>query len=190
MYKVSNHAALRYSERIMNKDSNYDINKFTAENTDKINTDINKLIEYGTMIFSGKQSQKDGKGKVLDVYLKDTWIILVDSPATIVVTLFKVDLGCGDDFNMQYINKMMDKINQSKEHLNQVKSDVEQESKMYKDLMSENICQINEFKSMIKNLEELNSSYQSIIQNNCVKTSQAEREVADIVNSLVGKKEF
>jgi hypothetical protein len=43
---------------------------------------------------------------------------------------------------------------------------------------------------MIKNLEILNDAYKSIIDNNTVKVAQANREVAEVINTLVNKREF
>lgn len=189
-YKISKHAMERYSQRLLNKDNMVDVNKFIKENEEKIKTDLNKMVSYGECIFIGQQSQRDGKGKVLNVYLKDQWIILVDTSNETVVTLFKIDLGCGDDFNLQYIDKMMDRINQSKTNLENARIEVEKESASYKEIMDDALCQINTYKAMIKNLEEMYNGYQTIINNNTVKVSQANREVADLINILIGKKEF
>ena len=54
------------------------------------------------MIYTGKQSTRDGKGNVIDVYLKNTWVILVDGKSEVVVTLYKIDLGLDDEFNKTY----------------------------------------------------------------------------------------
>ena len=189
-YKISKHAKERYAERIMNKEDKGDINRFIAANEEKIKTDIEKLIHYGECIFTGKQSQKDGKGNVLDVYLNGTWVILVDNKSEVVVTLYKIDLGLDEDFNKAYISKMMDKLNAKKEILEEVKLSVHQESEMYHGLIDDAEAQIKEYKTMIKNLEELCKGYQIIIDNNAVKTSQANREVSDVVNTLIGKREF
>ena len=40
------------------------------------------------MIYTGRQSQKDGKGNVLDVYLKDAWVVLVDNKSEIEAIYF------------------------------------------------------------------------------------------------------
>ena len=189
-YKISKHCKERYAERLLNKDNANDINRFIVENEDKIKTDINKLISYGECIYVGKQSQKDGKGNVLNVYLKDTWVILVDIKAEVVITLYKIDLGCGDEFNLQYISKIMEKLNKCNENLMQTKLEVETETVMYKEMIDDAQAQINEYKSMIKNLEEMSAGYQSIIDNNRVKVSQANMEVANVVNTLIGKREF
>ena len=189
-YKISEHCKQRYTERLLNKDNANDINLFIQENQEKIKKDINKLISYGDCIYIGKQSQKDGKGKVINVYLKDTWCILVDVVAGIVVTVYKIDLGCGDEFNLQYISKMMEKLNQNKENLVSTQLEVEAEAITYKQLIDDAQAQINQYKSMIKNLEEMCNGYQTIIENNRVKVSQANMEVVDVLNTLIGKKEF
>lgn len=189
-YKISKHAKERYAERIMNKEDMGDINRFIAGNEEKIKMDINKLIHYGEMIYTGKQSTRDGKGNVIDVYLKNTWVILVDGKSEVVVTLYKIDLGLDDEFNKTYISKMMEKLNKSKEALDIVQSEVQVESDMYKEYIDDAETQIKEYKAMIKNLEELCEGYQTIIDNNVVKVSQAKKEVTDTINTLIGKREF
>lgn len=190
-YNISNHAKQRYSERIMGKDTNYDINKFILEHEQKIQEDINKMVEFGELIYSGRQSQKDGKGNIIDVYLNGCWVVLVDSKnKNTVITLYKIDLGLDDEFNKTYISKMIEKLNTYKDILNDVQEKVQNESSMYKEMISDAESQIKEYRIMIKNLEDLCVGYKSIIDNNIVKVTQANRDVADVLNALIGKKEF
>ena len=190
LYNVSKHATQRYAERMAGKDNEVEINRYASMNEEKIKTDINKLICYGNLIYTGKQSHKDGKGNTIDVYLKDCWVILVDNKQRQVVTLYKIDLGLGDEFNNSYVTKMMEMLNEKKAKLEDVKVQVYSESNMYTDLMNDIEAQIKEYKGMIKNLEELSASYKTIIDNNIVKVSQANKEVAAVMNKLVNKKEF
>lgn len=190
MFNISLHCQQRYAERIMDKNTTYDVNRFIVEHEEKIKTDINKMIEFGNIIYTGRQSQKTGKGNVVDVYLKDLWVILVDKKDKKVITLYKIDLGLDDDFNKAYVSKMIDKLNQSKENLEAAQRQVQEESDMYKKMIEESESQIREYKSMINNLEELCSGYQTIIDNNQVKVTQVKMEVTDIMNTLIGKKEF
>ena len=127
---------------------------------------------------------------MLDVYLKNTWCLLVDKPSKVIVTVYRIDLGCGEDFNIQYINKMMEKLNESEDKLLSINIEVEAESAMYREMIAQSKSQINEYKSMIKQMEELCNGYQTIIDNNIVKVSQANREVAEIINTLISKREF
>lgn len=189
-YLISKHAQERYAERIMGKDEKIDVNRFILDNKDKIRTDVNKMIDYGELIYRGKSVSKNSKNSVLDVYLKDCWVVLADKGSELVVTLFKIDLELGDEFNKEYISKMMEKLVSAKERLEEVKLEVLNESNMYSEMISDAETQIKEYKSMIKNLEELCGGYKTIIDNNHVRETQANRDVADIVNSFIGKKEF
>ena len=189
MYNISKHAQERYAERIMGKED-VDINRFVTLNEDKIKTDINKLISYGDCIYTGKQSQKDGKGSVVDVFLKDTWVVLADSRTKNVITLYKIDLGLDDEFNKAYVSKMVEKLNTFKESLERTKTQVGIETLAYREMINDAEMQIKEYKSMIKNLEELCEGYKLIIDGNNVKIAQANKDVADVINTLINKREF
>lgn len=189
-YKISSHCQQRYAERIMGKEEKTDAARFVSLNEDKIKTDINKMIEYGNCIYSGRQSQKDGKGKVIDVYVQDTWVLLVDERERVVVTLYKIDLGLGDEFNNTYVTKMLDKLNSTKATLEDIQKQVQEESDMYRKMIDEADTHIKERRSEIKNLEELSEAYKIIINNNCVKVAQANKDVTDVLNKLIEKKVF
>lgn len=188
-YTISKHAKERYAERIMGKED-VDINRFITLNEEKIQTDINKLISYGELIYQGKQTQKDGKTNIIDVFLKDCWVVLVDSRSHNVITLYKIDLKLDEEFNKVYVSKMTEKLNTQKEILDSVQQQVQTESNTYKEMIVDAENQIKEYRTMIKNLEELCVGYRTIIDNNNVKIAQADRDVADVVNAMIGRREF
>lgn len=189
-YKISSHCQQRYAERIMGKEEKADVARFVSLNEDKIKTDINKMIEYGNCIYSGRQSQKDGKGKVIDVYVQDTWVLLVDEREKVVVTLYRIDLGLGDEFNNTYVAKMLEKLNSTKAILEDVQKQVQEESDMYRQMINDAEIQIKERRAEIRNLEELSTAYKIIIDNNSIKVGRAEKDVADVLNKLIEKKVF
>lgn len=189
-FTVSKHAKERYAERIMNKEDLWDINYFVNQNEEKIIKDITKMLEYGEVIYSGKQKDNKGRENIVDVYRKDCWILLVDKCTKNVITLYKVDLGCGDDFNVEYVTRMVEKIHTAMDNVSKVQMEVLNESNMYREMIAKNNEQIAEYRTYIKNLEVLNESYKQIIDNNVVKNSQANKELAEHVNTLIGKKEF
>lgn len=188
-YNISAHAKQRYAERIMGKEDT-DVNRFVTLNEEKIKTDINKLIQYGELIFTGKQTNKDNKSSMVDVFLKDCWVVIADSRAKNVITLYKIDLGLDDEFNKAYISKMMEKLNANKEVLESVRQQVQEESNTYREMIGDAETQIKEYRGMIKNLEELCIGYKTVIDNNHVKVAQANKDVVDVLNTLIGKKEF
>lgn len=189
MHTISKHAKERYAERIMGIDNVSDINRYVIENEEKITNDINKMIEYGENIFCGKQ-KREGKTSDISVFVKDLWVVLADTNKKHVITLYKVDLGLDDDFNKEYVRKMLDKLNIEKKSRDELNERLSSESDRYIEMINENISQINEYKAYIKNLEELNLSYKSIVQNNSVHKNIADKNVIKVVNDLIGKKEF
>ena len=189
-YAVSKHAKERYTERIMERATNNEIQTFVVQNEEKIIGDINKMIQYGELIYTGKQTQKDGRTYNVEVYLNGLWVIITDIKSKNVITLYKIDLGVDDEFNLEYVCRMMDKFNAAKENLEAVTLEVEKENDSYKTMIEQNVALINEYKSYIKNLEELNAGYKTIVDNNAVKIKMAGTEVTDVLNKLIGKKEF
>lgn len=189
-YTVSKHAKERYTERIMEKATSNEINTFLVQNEDKIINDINKMIQYGELIYTGKQTQKDGRTYNVEVFLNGLWVVITDIKSKNVITLYKIDLGVDEEFNQEYVNRMMNKFNAAKENLEYVTLEVEKENDSYKTMIEQNVSLINEYRGYIKNLEDLNSGYKTIIDNNTVKIKMADREVADVLNKLIGKKEF
>ena len=189
-YTVSKHAKERYAERIMERATNNEIQIFVVQNEDKIIGDINRMIQYGELIYTGKQTQKDGRTYNVEVYLNGLWVVITDIKSKNVITLYKIDLGVDDEFNLEYVHRMMDNFNAAKENLEAVTLEVERENDSYKTMIEQNIALINEYKSYIKNLEELNAGYKTIVDNNAVKIKMAGTEVTDVLNKLIGKKEF
>lgn len=189
-YTVSKHAKERYTERIMEKATANEINTFLVQNEDKIIGDINKMIQYGELIYIGKQVQKDGRSYNVEVFLNGLWVVITDVKSKNVITLYKIDLGVDEEFNLEYVNRMMDKFNTAKENLEFVIAEVNHENDSYRTMIEQNTNMINEYKGYIKNLEELNVGYKTILANNSVKIKRAETEMTDILNKLIGKKEF
>lgn len=189
MYVISKHARERYAERIMDKEHKADIARYVLENEEKIMTDINKMIEYGTVIYHGKQV-RDGKKCNIYVVMKDCWIVLCDYEKNTVVTLYKIDFGLDDEFTKLYISKMMEKLNAAKEKLNNEVVSMKQENADYALLIENNKNLINGYKAKINTINALNEAYEEVINNNSVLIDVAEEEVIEIVNQLIGKKEF
>ena len=85
---------------------------------------------------------------------------------------------------------MLEQLNIANRNLEETKRKVEEEAAMYKELICEATVQINEYKAMIKNLENLCEGYKMIMDNNIVKNTQAYKDVTEVINTLLSKKEF
>lgn len=187
--KVSNHAKERYSERIMDKDNKADMLVFIQKNEQKIKEDIFKMITYGELLYSGKPTVDYNKQPV-DIFLKDTWVVIVDIAKQNVITLYSIDLGLGDEFNKQYIEKLLEKLKQAKEHHEEALIGINTQIDTYNTIIKENVDQINEYRRIIKSLENQNQGYLEVIDNLRVENTAAERGVRDVIAVMTGKKVF
>ena len=187
--KISAHAKERYALRIMDKDSKADITVFISQHEQKIKEDIYKMIQYGTLLYSGKSVSEFNKQPV-DIFLNGTWVIIVDIAKSNVITLYSIDLGLGNEFNQEYIRKLMQKLNAAKEDYETVSIGIQTQSETYSSIIKENTEQINEYRRIIKSLEEQNQSYTDVIESLEVNKIIAEKDVRDIIATFIGKKVF
>ena len=187
--KVSTHAKERYAQRIKDKDDKSDMAVFIAQHEQKIKEDIIKMIQYGTLLYSGKSTCEFNKQPV-DIFLNGTWVIIVDVAKANVITLYSIDLGVGSEFNNTYIKMLLDKLNAAKEEYDTVVTGIMTQKETYSSILKENTDQINEYKQIINALEKQNQAYKDVIESLVADKIVAEKEVRDIIATMIGKKVF
>lgn len=186
LYTISQHAKERYSERIMQRENKGDVAKFVSEHDEKIKKDINKMIQYGTLIYDGPQLD----GRVAQVYIKDAWVVIADAPKKIVITLFKIDLGLDEAFNIDYVKRMVEKFSDAKKAMREEKEKIEKEAATYNDIVEENNRTIEEYRRAIKALEDQNDGYKKVIKGLNAGLIKLSNDVKTILNKLIGKRTF
>lgn len=189
-YTISKHCQERYAERIMDKEDKTDIASFIAVRIDKINEDINKMIEYGEKIFEGKSTNGDYNKNTVQIYIKDCWVIIVDPSKNNVITLFKVDLGLGDEFNKSYVEKLMLKLKGYRDKYSETCSEIDRRNTEFRNLIEENNQSIKEYQKLINSLKEQNESYQTLIQESETNKKMAETGIREVIGTLTSKKIF
>ena len=187
--KISAHARERYALRIMDKDSKADVAVFIEQHKQKIKEDIFKMIEYGTLLYSGRSVSEYNKQPV-NIFLNGTWVIIVDIAKENVVTLYSIDLGLGKDFNQEYINRLMQKLESAKTEYETVSLGIQTQAETYSSIIRDNTEQINEYKRIINTLEEQNQAYTDVIESLEADKIIAEKDVRDIIATFIGKKIF
>lgn len=188
--KFSNHAKERYAERIMDKETKLEVNVFIQEHEEKIKSDITKMIQYGTLLYSGKPTSDIYDRRPVDIYQNGLWIIIVDTGRNNVVTLYSIDLGVGDELNHEYVGKLLGMLNAAKQNYEEVKAEIELQANTYRDIIAQNESIIATYRKDIKELEKYNEDLRGVIEGLETRTTLADREVRDIVAKMIGKKIF
>jgi len=185
---ISKHAEERYAERIMSYDEKIDRSIFITQHKEKIEKDLNKMREFGELIYSGKSLKESNSN--IDIYLKDTWVLIVDKDKDLLVTVYKIDLQVGEDFTKEYISKVLDKLSEAKkEYQNSVK-DMDKQTQTYRELIAANDLEITNYRKMAKTLEEQNEAYKSLISQSINTKKILDEKVRETVKILTGGKNW
>ena len=190
-FTISQHAKERYAERIMNRDDKTSVVQYVNDNDLKITENINKMITYGKLIYSGKTMSTDKtNNSISDVYVKDLWIIIVDKVKKNVITLYKIDLKAGEDLDKMYMERMLGSIEKETEEWNALKINNGAIIDNTRLKIAENEEAITEYKKRIKSLEEQNETDKAYIVTLNQEIEMAESNIRDIVADLIGRKVF
>ena len=185
---ITSHAIRRYTERIMGKSSELEINKFIATNEEKIKSDIRNMMDHAEFLYYGKVGGKDNTP--VNVFLSGTWVLLLDVQKEVVITLYKINFNVGEEFNKEFVGRVKTKIKEDQEKLSHIKEGTAKRKTDYESIIAENKQTINEYKSIIKKLEKTNEDYQEIVNEINLEYTMAELDLRHDVETLVLKKEF
>ena len=123
VYTVSNHAKERYAERCKDRDSRLEITTYVAEHSQRIEEEINQMLRYGKRVYTGRT--EGGKDRVpKEVYVNGLWILLANAETRNVITLYRVDLGCGPDLDKLYVERMVQRLEEAEGHLDETRRKV------------------------------------------------------------------
>ena len=185
--QISQHAKERYAERIMNKTDKTEIAAYVNTHEEKIQTDISKMIEFGSKIYEGNTSNQTKTSYVV-VYLNGTWVVLVDPKQNKVITLYTVDLMVGKEFNDTYMTLIKDKIESLKNDISSTVNKLEGNNKDLKESIDE---EENEYKNLKKELnriqERMEVEKQMIESNNAAILAEKEK-MKTFINGFLKRK--
>ena len=193
-FMITQHCKERYAERIRGRDAKGDMAVYVAQNQQKIEDDINKMLEFGELIYVGILRDRTDEAlrdkKEVRVYLCGTWVLLTDKTNQKVITLYKIDFHLGEDFNKQYVSLKMNAINEAREHFNKVAQEYNDFKQQYRDIISECESKIAEYKSAISKLNNQKSAYEQLIDEGDLGIREATENLRQTVIELVCKQEF
>lgn len=189
MITISKHAKERYCERIKDKNDKRELVVYMLENNDRIEEEMQKLIEHSTLIYSGSSIHQFNKEPV-DIYMSGFWTLIVDKKKQNLITLFSVDLGVGKEMNEQYIGRLLETLEAEKKVYEEKKLEIDIQKKTYTELISENESIMAENRKVNKALDSQNQNYREIIESLQTNERLAEERIREIVAILIGKNVF
>lgn len=184
---ISEHARQRYAERIMKREDKVSVSAFVALHQEKIQKDLNKMVEYGEKVYSGK-TMKDASRET-EVYVKDFWILLVDKKKQSIITLYRVDLG-DDELDRLYMERCLSRIREAKGASELEKSVADTKIRELKELISDNETLISITQEKLKDLKDRNETMNAQIRDLKRGAEEADLSVMEAVAKLLNRPVF
>lgn len=183
-YTISQHAAERYAERALGYTTKTDQVKYANLRSTEIREFINKLCSYGECVFEGKIRNHNHT----KIYKNKNWIIVVDPNNNKVVTCYPLLFGVGEDFDIEYSNRLTERLNELVLKKTEIEDEVNAFKDNYLEIIKNNNTKINEYKKIINELIEQNKGYQTIVDNADSDIRKAESDIYNLIDAMTGKK--
>ena len=186
-YIITEHAKERYAERVADRESNCDIKQYVAYNEEKIISNINKMMEYAVFLVQGKF----GKGySPVRIFTCGLWVIFVDIEEPKVITLYKISLGVGDDFDKAYMERVLEAITVAKNAYEASVENTREEINGLNEYKNANLETIAQLRREIKDLETINDDIDKTIADYSAKNRILNRILGNEIERLITKRRF
>lgn len=183
-YTVSQHAAERFCEREWGYKTQTDKTKYANLRSTEIRNFLNKLCTYGECIFKGKIRQYNETM----VYKKDQWVVLVDPRNNKIITCYPIAFGVGEDYDIEYVNRMSVQLEDAVKNKQEIEVEITECKNNFEEKIKEIDSKINDYKSLINQLQEQKSGYEQIIKNSDSELKEAQIKIESIIESMTHKK--
>ena len=172
----------------MARDNPTDVAVFIRDHEDKIQNDIEKMLEYGTLLYEGPSS-KD-MNRPIGVTLNGSWVVIWDTKEFVVITLYCIDLGVGKDVNEAFIKNALAQIDEAKQYREEVAKRVARDFEEYQRLIDGWEGSLVEYKKRVKELEQYIAGGRQMLAAFSVDNKIADDNVREKVEILIGRQKF
>lgn len=182
------HILERFAERTMNKNGN-ELKQFVVQNEQQIKDKILKLYEYSEMFWYGKIKNHDFTYFLIN---RDGWIMVVDKDKKTLVTIYKVDLGLGTEFNKQYICEIKKYVEKELNEIINMKNECESmafKGKQEIDTLRENIKTLRQEIAIIENKIKIIEDTQKVEKDTItLKEKQLQQKMEQFIGAKIFEK--
>lgn len=185
--QFTKHVLERYVERTKGYTDPLEVKQYLVLNEETVKERILKLFESAELMYTGKLREYNAA----EIYInKNGWVFPLDKKNNKLITVYKVDLKLGEEFNREYTSRMMEAILAIKTEFESMQFDIMMHSEEIKEANEALKEKIALHKSIIKNLEdELKNNNERIIINT-KKLGDKENELQMKLEDFICKKIF
>jgi len=178
---ISNHCFERYHERVREAEG-----PFVQSLKERYTKELDALYEHCTKIYSGIIGHSS---RPVDVYVNPHgWVLIVNDKERTLITVYRVDLGIGDDeLNKKYISQSLKRINELQEALLEKAVKIDEQKASCRKHIEANDALIKEHTNVINELKDQNSGYNDLIKSLDANMYQEQVALRDAIENYMVK---
>jgi len=178
---ISNHFYQRYHERVRTQSG-----PFVDSLKERYSKEIDLLYNSCEKIYSGVIGHSS---RPVDVYVNSHgWVIISNDNEKTLVTVYKIDLGVGDDeLNNAFILRSLARIDEIRTEIEQSEAEFAEQKQTYRNKIATNDEKIKELNQLISKLKAENASYSDLIKLGDTQAYQAKIKLRDTIENYMVK---
>ena len=181
-YHVSEHAKIRYVQRVMKKSKKIDIQTYAMQNVEKIEKDIGKMLKYSKRVYRGRQVKRRF---IVEIYVNHLWILIVDAKYKTVITLYQINTGHGELHSKEFLKEHLEYLANAKKE----RVCLENERKVVKNQYKVSIEQAI-LEQRNDDVVKLKGQKREIMEQFTVKIMQKRKEEQRILDGMIKNRSF
>lgn len=208
---ISRHCLKRYVERVLKLDteairecvvdidseaSNEEyLDKYVQNNWDELVKAVIALLKGGVEVYRGKPLGGTRKNAHTDednlestIVINGTYAVIYNRLKSLIVTILSIDLGLGEEFNKQYADCVVSRINSIDSEVKELSERIVAEKISITPSITRVDSEISKYLGLIEDLKAQKSEMVQNLENMKSKQDSLKNDKSRIVNSLIGRK--
>lgn len=185
--KISNHCKQRYVERITGIVDSKEIKRYLATEEENVVENIHKMLHYGNIIYEGKNFEPHDSN-IVKIVLNGTWLVFVGKDSNTAITMYKIDLGLGEEFNKSYVGQFLKSLEDIDLSYGETEDEVKESASEIDVEIEECNRKIEEHKEIIKQYEAREDGLRATKDSLNVYLRDIDLRRRDLIGKLICKK--
>lgn len=183
---ISNHCKQRYTQRIRGITDQKEVKRYMTTEDEEIVENVRKMLQYGSVIYEGKNFALHDNN-IIKIVLNGTWIVFVAKESNTAITMYKIDLGLGEELNKSYVQAFLDQLKVIDDSYGETEDNV-LESTVDIDIEIEKCDEkIEEYKSMMKQFEDRKTGLEETKKSLNVYLNDIDMRRRELIGKLICK---
>lgn len=183
---ISNHCKQRYVQRIKGIADQKEVKRYMITEDEEIVENVRKMLQYGSVIYEGKNFALHDSN-IVKIVLNGTWIVFVSKETNTAITMYKIDLGLGEELNKSYVQAFLDQLKVIDDSYGETEDNIA-ESTADIDVEIEKCDEkIEEYKGMMKQFEDRKSGLEETKRTLNVYLNDIDMRRRELIGKLICK---